>query len=564
MKKLLFIFSCILLTLSSCSDDLTDGISTGEVHPTSNQVRWYGAKSPSGIQSFGVSDGSKRWNQDAGIYIKFINSPSDPSFIEKIKTIASEWEQYAGIKFHFVEAGQKADVRIAFDWNGNDWLTWSYTGNDAKKISDQAQPTAVFGGLQYQDEQQFKGDVLRVFGQILGLEYEQRHQQWTENGYWRNPEKLQAYWEDFFDGYTMDWAEIRQYVFDPLTSENTLQLLETKELDEASVMAWPYYVRSQTLKLLANYELSEGDKTFIAKLYPKNGSESGSESGSENGSENSTTSNTIQKAWVDAGYFVWNYDDGEVSLRITALGQQQEYLPDVSDGEQLTSAKQMFYGATKLKKAPMFNTKNIIKFTYMFAYCTSLTSIPLYNTSKANGFSSMFSNCTSLTSIPKLDTSNGIDFASMFAGATSLASIPNLDTSKGTYFQYMFKETTSLKTIPLLDTSKGTLFYYMFAGAKSLISVPNLNTSKGTNFGSMFRNCTSLTSIPKLETSNGYYFDYMFAGAISLTFVPNLNTSIGNNLSYMFLNCRSLKTKPELNIKTTANINDMYTGTPFA
>ncbi|TWP23321.1 BspA family leucine-rich repeat surface protein [Apibacter muscae] len=537
MKKLFFIFSCLLLLFSSCSDDLAEGITTGEVQPTSHQIRWYGTQTPIGVQSLGVSDGSKRWNLDAGIYIKFINTPTDPTIIQKIKDIASEWEQYAGIQFHYVKSGQKADVRIAFDWKGNDWLTWSYTGNDAKKISDPNQPTAVFGGLQYQDEQQFKGDVLRVFGQILGLDYEQRHQQWTENGYWRNPEKLQTYWEDFFEGYTMDWAEIRQYVFNPLTSENTLQLLETKELDEASVMAWPYYVRSQTLKLLANYELSEGDKTFIAKLYPKNGSESGSENQLP----------TIQEAWIDTGYFEWRtlsntgleWKEGTVALRITELGKQQEYLPDVSDGEQLNSAKHMFLNS-KLKKAPKFNTKNIKNFMGMFSNCSSLISIPLYDTSSGLNFEDIFYNCISLTSIPLLDTSSGTNFGAMFAGCNSLTIIPALDTSNGTIFGGMFFNCNTLKTIPHLDTSKCISFDAMFYGCTSLITIPLLDTSKGTRF------------------------NYMFEGATSLTFIPKLNTSKGITFTSMFAGCKSLKTKPELNISATANVQDMYEGTPFA
>ncbi|TWP26830.1 BspA family leucine-rich repeat surface protein [Apibacter muscae] len=469
MKKLFFIFSCLLLLFGSCSDDLTDGITTGVVQPTSHQIRWYGTQTPIGVQSLGVSDGSKRWNQDAGIYIKFINTPTDPTIIQKIKDIASEWEQYAGIQFHYVDSGQNADVRIAFDWNGNDWLTWSYTGNDAKKISDPNQPTAVFGGLQYQDEQQFKGDVLRVFGQILGLDYEQRHQQWTENGYWRNPEKLQTYWEDFFEGYTMDWAEIRQYVFDPLTSENSLQLLETKELDESSIMAWPYYIRSQTLKLLANYELSEGDKAFIAKLYPKKGSENGSgnesgngsENGLENGSENHLP--TIQEAWIDTGYFRW-VNDSKTAVVITAKGLSMQYLPDVSDGEQLTTATDMFFGANLLIKAPKFNTKNITTFGNMFGKCSSLSEIPLYDSSKVIYFAYMFSGCISLKTIPLLDTSKGLDFSGMFYGAITLTYVPNLDTSRGVNMYAMFYKCRYLQSKPDLVIPPSAVVDEMYKG----------------------------------------------------------------------------------------------------
>lgn len=204
MKKTLLFLNCLLLLLAGCSqNELDQDYVSGSRNSQSSKIRWYGTKLYEGIQIRGVADGAKRWNQDAGVYIKFINSPADRTIIEKVKQTAAEWEEYAGIKFHFVEQDKRADVRIAFDWNNNDWLTWSYTGSDAKFVADQSQPTAVFGGIEYLDETEFKGDVLRLFGQILGLEYEQRHQEWSKNGYWKDASQLQAYWEDQFEGYSM-------------------------------------------------------------------------------------------------------------------------------------------------------------------------------------------------------------------------------------------------------------------------------------------------------------------------------------------------------------------------
>lgn len=476
MKKTLLFLSCLLTLLIGCSqNELDQDHASGGTNTQSSKIRWYGSKLVEEPQTRGVADGAKRWNQDAGVYVKFINTPSDPQIINKIKQTAVEWEEYAGIKFHFVEKDKKADVRIAFDWNNNDWLTWSYTGNDAKSVTDQNQPTAVFGGIQYLDDTEFKGDVLRLFGQILGLEYEQRHQEWSKNGYWKNVSQLQAYWEDQFDGYNMDWNQIRQYVFEPITEGSANQLLETREIDELSVMAWPYYNRKQTTKLLANYELSEGDKIFIARLYPKIAS----------------TLPTIQEAWVDAGYFTWT-NASKTGLRITKLGLYQEYLPDVRDGEQLTSAVYMFkydggdWGDTRLKEVPKFNTSNITDFKFMFYTCSSLTSIPLLNTSKGTNFKFMFGSCHSLTSIPQIDTSKGTDFEAMFTRCSALISMPQIDTSKGTNFGGMFHLCKSLTSIPLVDTSKGTNFEEMFLNCSSLTSKPELDLSNATNVHNMF------------------------------------------------------------------------------
>ena len=550
MKKTLLFLSCLLLLLAGCSqNELDQDYASGGKSAQSNKIRWYGTKLSEGVQTRGVSDGSKRWNQDAGIYIKFINTPADQTIIDRVKQTAAEWEEYAGIKLHFVEQDKKADVRIAFDWNNNDWLTWSYTGNDAKLVIDQSQPTAVFGGIEYLDDTEFKGDVLRLFGQILGLEYEQRHQEWSKNGYWKDASQLQAYWEDQFEGYSMNWSQIRQYVFEPLTEATANQLLETKEIDELSVMAWPYYNRKQTTKLLANYELSEGDKAFIARLYPKT----------------ATTLPTIQEAWVDTGYFTWT-DATKTALRITKLGTEQEYLPDVRDGEQLINATYMFTTQrdwTKLKKVPLFNTSNITDFEWMFGDCNSLTSIPYLDTSKGKNFSYMFANCMSLTSIPNLDTSNGTNLSYMFAACQSIITIPLLDTSKATSFYGMFEGCHSITTIPLLDTSNVTGFSGMFTYCYSLTSIPNLDTSNGTNFSAMFSECNSLTDVPLLNTSKGINFNLMFKNCKSLTTIPTLDTSRGETFIGTFMNCSSLTSKPQLDLSNAIKTDYMYGGTPW-
>ena len=526
MKKTFFFLTCIigLLSLVGCSKD--ESYSSSENNIKSTKIRWYGVNNPTDEPTTrGVADEIKLWNQKVGIPIKFINNPANTDMIEKIKGIATEWENYAGIKFNFVDKNENAAVRIAFDWEGNDYLTWSYTGTDARSVKNQNQPTAVFGGLQYQDEEQFKGDVLRVFGQILGLEYEQRHQEWD---FWKSEAKLESYWMDMFDGMNMDWEEIREYVFTPLSGENAIYPTQTPEVDELSIMAWPYYTRTQTSKPLANYELSEVDKAFIAKLYPK---------------ENCSLP-TIKEAWVDAGYFEWR-DSSKTSLKITELGAKQEYLPDVSDGEQLTSAYAMFdsrYGdfVSKLKKAPFFNTSNI------------------------TNFSSMFRNCWYLTSIPQLDSSKGLDFSQMFDCCSSLISIPQLNTSNGTIFRAMFQTCISLTNTPQLNTSKGKDFGFMFSGCSSLETIPFLDTSSGINFELMFQHCEFLKYIPLLDTSKGTNFNSMFLGCNSLEKIPLLNTSRGSIFNKMFYNCSSLQEKPQLDLSSATNTANMYYGTPFA
>ena len=537
MKKILFFLTCIigLLSLIGCSKD--EAYSNSENGTKSTKTRWYGVKTAN-IKSTtkGVSDEGNLWNQRVGIYVKFLNEPQDIARLEQVKDIAAEWENYAGIKFHFVNGEAKANVRIAFDWQGNDWLTWSYTGTEAKTVTDQTQPTAVLAGADDTNNDTFRGDVLRLFGQILGLEYEQRHQEWSA---WKSEAQLQSYWQDQFEGMNMDWDQIREYVFVPLTTQNGIHTVQTDELDELSIMAWPYYTKRQTNKIIANFELSEGDKSFIAKLYPK---------------ENQTLP-TIQEAWIDTGFFEWRtrenssfeWKEGMIALVLTDLGMKQNYLPDVSDGEQLTGIFSMFNdylrmnmsGYAQMKRAPLFNTSNITDFSDMFSYCPNLVYIPKYNTSRGKEFSNMFGGCSLLTSIPFIDTSKGIDFGMMFSGCSSL------------------------KTIPLLNTSNGQRFYGMFYGCSLLTSIPLIDTSKGIDFGNMFTSCSSLKTIPLIDTSNGTNFNSMFTYCYALTNIPLLNTSNGINFSYMFASCISLKEKPILDLSKGLNIDKMYYGSPF-
>lgn len=272
MKIKLLLISSLAFILASCGEESYISENAGKTKADQTErIRWYGTSVADMPTTKGVADQSKLWNVSVPIDVKFINSPSDPAIIEKIQNYAKAWEEYAGITFNFVPNNEKAVVRIAFDWNGNDLLTWSYTGNQARVVLSQNQPTAVFGGLQYLSEEELKGDVLRVFGQILGLEYEQRHLGWNDS-WWKKDTNgnyyAQSYWETMFEGYTFDWELIRQFVFDPMSERNAVQ---TTEIDLESIMLWPYYTRIEMqdrTKLIANYELSENDKLFIAKLYP--------------------------------------------------------------------------------------------------------------------------------------------------------------------------------------------------------------------------------------------------------------------------------------------------------
>lgn len=598
MKKTKTLLFCLLTFLMiGCSNE--DHYERGSSDTNrSKTAHWYGVKQlQDSVSLRSAADRMKLWTQDPVITVKFLNNPDDPAMLDQIKTYAKEWEQYAGVTFQFVESTEKALVRIGFDWDGNSWLTWSYTGNDAKMVRNQNEPTACFGGLNdgVMSDEEIKGDVLRVFGQILGLEFEQRHSEWDAS-WWKKDKNgvyyAQKYWENMFDGYyeNFDWETIREFVFDPLAGATIVQ---TPDVDFESIMMWPYYTRKETVKLVANYELSDSDKEFIATLYPKK------------------EGNTIQTAWVDAGYFVW-VNAEKTQLRITEKGAQLEELPDVVDGEQLTTTNNMFVVkpsyiqvyAKKLKKAPKFNTSNVTDFSWMFRGCLNLREVPLYDTSNGIYFNSMFSGCTYLRNIPAYNTSKGVSFSGMFSTCQMLEKVPYLDTANGVDFQNMFWGCENLQEIPQYNTSNGVMFGGMFAYS-GLTEIPTMDFSKGENFFSMFsgskirkvfiadlsnavdprymfRACSDLVDVslpilPKARDIQAMFFrcyslknvsainapeaisaKSLFDECTSLEVSPEINLPKAENLSYFFEGCKSLVTVSPINVPAAKDLTQMF------
>ncbi len=259
MKKVLLTLMSVLFVLSACNEYEELSPALEKEKPSLSANRFYGVKyADGGIETKGIAQRNKLWYPGSAITVKFLNGSAE--YHDKVKTYASEWETYAGITFEFVTEG-KADARIGFDWNDDRYITWSYIGTDCKQVPNQSEATASFADWSRATEEERKGDVLRVFGQVLGLELEHRHLNFDAN--WSD--RIADYWE----GEIMDipWEELKEYVFDPLLSNRVIM---TDEYDEASIMIWPFTRRyaGNTAREF-NFELSDMDKQFIGQLYPK-------------------------------------------------------------------------------------------------------------------------------------------------------------------------------------------------------------------------------------------------------------------------------------------------------
>ncbi len=201
-----------------------------------------------------AADRDLLWDPGDTIRIKFIGA--SPVLQKKIAAIASEWLHYANLRFAFGAAGA-AEVRVAFQPGKG---SWSYIGTTCLRAA-RTQPTMNLGWLtEYSYEQELRRVVLHEFGHVLGLVHEHSspaaHIPWDEDAVYEYYQRTQG------------WSHSK-------TKTNVLlpeQVSLYTEFDPDSIML---YAIPKSLTLggfeipWSNCELSDTDKAFAAKLYPK-------------------------------------------------------------------------------------------------------------------------------------------------------------------------------------------------------------------------------------------------------------------------------------------------------
>ena len=231
----------------------------------------------------------------------------------------------------------------------------------------------------------------------------------------------------------------------------------------------------------------------------------------------------------------------------------------------------MFYGCTKLEKAPEFNTAHMATnaCAYMFYSCRSLTTAPELpaTTLEKNCYESMFEGCSELVVPPSILPAEELAeycYKNMFCLCVKLVKAPRIAALKmAKYSCYcMFIGCTSLTTAhDLLATELETACYQqMFNSCTSLTTAPKLpaTTMAVSAYTHMFVGCTSLTTAPELPAATiaaGFCYYGMFEGCTSLTVAPELPATTLADWCYygMFEGCTSLTTAPQLPATTLAN-----------
>ncbi len=278
MKKLLY-FLIITLLLPGCSKDecttdtRTDLIDYGHI------PRIYGTmpvEKDHAISTRGVAIVSKVWNKPMAeefLTVKFLNG-SD-TYKTFIKETVKEWEKNAGVRFEFVNDNEDALIRIGFDYN-RATSSWAITGTDHLLVEDkQDEPTINYVLWRRASNAVKRNDVLRTFGQVLGLELEHKHPMFypawfTDDKGEINEDYIREYWENELDEF-IPWEDLKKIVLDPIAADERIE--STQFYDQMSIMSWPFYERIAYNLHPLGYddepitELSDNDKSFIQKLY---------------------------------------------------------------------------------------------------------------------------------------------------------------------------------------------------------------------------------------------------------------------------------------------------------
>jgi cell division protein FtsB len=191
---------------------------------------------------------SKYWVAGTTLRIRFIKGTAQQR--DAVRAAVAEWGKHVNLKFDFVEDAN-AELRIAFH---PDEGSWSFVGTDALAV-DQTKPTINYGWIEHRT-------LLHEFGHALGLIEE--HQNPKANIKWNVP-----LLEKDLSGPPNYWSkeQIRETIVKSVPKE---KLGDYRDFDPKSIMAMTLGSKyTGGIELGGDGTLSESDRAFIARLYPK-------------------------------------------------------------------------------------------------------------------------------------------------------------------------------------------------------------------------------------------------------------------------------------------------------
>lgn len=205
----------------------------------------------------GMADNNFLWDNGKTLFVKILSGSA--TLKEKVKKYSKEWEQYANIKFKFVESGE-AQIRVYLGDKKGDYghVTMGLGIRCLQRNPEEF--TMHLDTTDLKEEENLKGTVLHEFGHALGLMHEHFYPksgiQWDSSA---------VYTRKRLSGWTKEMTDAQIFRKYSTTYTNGTQY------DAKSIMHYPIspWETKNRYAVGNNNELSEGDKALIAALYPK-------------------------------------------------------------------------------------------------------------------------------------------------------------------------------------------------------------------------------------------------------------------------------------------------------
>jgi hypothetical protein len=197
---------------------------------------------------------AKRWKPGRKLKVRFLDGVR--SIQDRVKQHAKGWEEHANVKLDFGDHDEP-EIRISFQQPGS----WSYLGTDALVIGS-GQPTMNYGWLtQHTADDEYSRVVLHEFGHALACIHEHQH---PDAGIPWDREAVYRYYQ-ITNGWDRDKTD--RNVLDRYSHTIT----NASEFDPRSIMQYavPEELTVGTFSIGWNRVLSDMDKEFIGRMYPK-------------------------------------------------------------------------------------------------------------------------------------------------------------------------------------------------------------------------------------------------------------------------------------------------------